>query len=380
MTAVTQFHNLAHIFISLIGAILLLAIYYNIRKRFRKILEEEQNQKRVDKGLLFLSLSLFVWVVAGLWSILGHQFSFIEGFGYQIGKYLFSILNNMFILMALFYFHEAPGFIYKNEKNVRLIVWIIIIVSILTLILSYFYGENQIAAIRVNAIPDLILSGFLSYLLLVSCFNTFNHRGLKLVAYISVAVILVMFLSQLPEVFTSLQDEFSNGLIRLISKTSLISLFLLLATSWVIELANTPVANEMELKFLDWSLIQLSIPSKQINNATIEFGSKTTQYKNLLKFAIRRKYGTADDQAILVSSGGEIKNQTYLSRIVENMNDILPADHEFPIDRKDLFTFLGEGKYRLRMLPEHIQIDKALLHEFTKSADNQLYEKLCNSL
>lgn len=282
--------------------------------------------------------------------------------------------------MALYFFHEAPGFIYKNEKNVKLIVWIIIVVSLLTLLLSYFYGENEIGAIRINAIPDLILSGFLSYLLLVSCFNTFNHRGLKLVAYLSVLVILAMFFSQLPEVFLSLQSDFSNGLIKLISKTSLISLFLVLATSWVIQLANTPVANEMEIKFLDWSLIQLSIPSKQINNVTIDFGSKTTQYKNLLKFAIRRKFGIADHQAILVSSAGEIKNQTYLSRIVENMNVILPQNQELPIDRKDLFTFLGEGKYRLRMLPEHIQIDAALLHEFTKSTDNQLYAELCNSL
>ena len=53
MTSVAQFHNLAHIFISFVGAILLLAIYSNIRKRFRQILEEDESQKRVDSGLLY---------------------------------------------------------------------------------------------------------------------------------------------------------------------------------------------------------------------------------------------------------------------------------------------------------------------------------------
>lgn len=62
MTDVIQFHNLTHTFISLFGAILLLAIYYNIRKHFQTILEEDDTQKRVDKGLMYLSLAMIVWV------------------------------------------------------------------------------------------------------------------------------------------------------------------------------------------------------------------------------------------------------------------------------------------------------------------------------
>ena len=374
MATVIDFHNLAHIFISLIGAVLLLAIYYNIRRRFQQVLEEDDAQKRVDRGLLYLSLALFVWVLAGSWSLFQDQL----GFGYQIGVSLFSILNNMFILMALFYFHNAPGFIYKNEKNVRLIILIIIVVTVLTLLLSYWSNTNPTNNIALYAIPDLILSGFLSYLLMISCYRTFLHRGLKLVAAISILVIILMFISQLPQVFTQVGNDFINSLIKLISKTSLISLFLVLATSWVIQLANTPKVTEMQIKFLDWSLIQLSIPSKQFHKVNIDFGSKTTQYKNLLKFAIRRKYGTGDEQCILVGASGEIKNQTYLSRIIENINDIHPQETASQLDRKDLFTFLGLGKYRLRMLPEHIEIESTLLKEFTKSAENQVYTAICN--
>ncbi|MEM6686200.1 MAG: hypothetical protein AAF617_10480 [Bacteroidota bacterium] len=376
---VEQFHNLAHIFISFIGAILLLAIYSNIRKRFRRILEEDASQKRVDSGLLYLSLAMFVWVGAGIWAYAAKDLNFSDKISYQIGVNLLSIVNNLFLLMALFYFYYAPKFIYNNIKNVKIIIGIIIAVASITLVMASVFGNNNTHfGIKWNAMPDLMLSGFLSFLLLISFYKTFQHRGLHLVALISVVVMVLIFMSQLPEVFVEMNGEFPALLIKIIAKSSLISLFLVLATSWVIQLANTPRPNEMRIQFLDWSLIQLSIPSKNINNAQVDFRSKTTQYKNLLKFAIRRAHGSGDLQSMLVSSGGEIKNQTYLTRIIENINEILQLDPEQQLERRDLFTFLGEGKYRLRMIPENITIDEGLLHEFVQSAENKAYSAICN--
>jgi len=63
MSEVSLFYALTHIFISLIGGVLLFAIWYNIRKRFIHLLEENESEKRIDKGLLFLSLALFVWAI-----------------------------------------------------------------------------------------------------------------------------------------------------------------------------------------------------------------------------------------------------------------------------------------------------------------------------
>ncbi|WP_046757306.1 hypothetical protein [Kordia jejudonensis] len=379
MTDVAQFHNLAHIFISFIGAVLLLAIYSNIRKRFRQILEEDESQKRVDSGLLYLSLAMFVWVGSGIWAYVSQRFEFSDTMAYQIGVNLLSIINNLFLLLALFYFYHAPKFIYNNTKNVKIIIGIIIAVTSVTLLMSSIFGnDNVYHNVKLNAIPDLILSGFLCFLLLISFYKTFLHRGLKIVATISVIIMILIFISQLPEIFLSLNDEFATYLIKIIAKTSLISLFLVLATSWVIQLANTPRPNEMRIKFLDWSLIQLSIPSKNINNAHVDFGSKTTQYKNLLKFAIRRAHGQGDLQSILVSSAGEIKNQTYLTRIIENINEILQLETDQQLERRDVFTFLGEGKYRLRMIPENITIDEGLLDEFVQVSENDQYKSICN--
>lgn len=378
MIEVLHFHNLSTLFISLIGATLLLAIYFNIRKRFKKILEEEAPQKRVDKGLLNLGLAMLVWVAAGIWALAGTHFGFANQFIDQIGIHLLSTLNNMFLLFALSYFSYAPEFISNNKKNVKLSLGIIILVTIVTLVLSYFGKDLVTNGIKLIALPDLLLSGFICFLLLVSLYRTFLQKDLKIVAIISVLMVVLMFVSQLPQVFVSMNNDFGYSLIRIIAKTSLISLFLLLATTWVIDLANTPRLKEMKIKFSDWSLVALSIPSKDINHQTIDFGSKTTQYKNLLKLAIRRKYGKGDDQSILVNSAGEIKNQTYLSRIIENINQIISLPSDNQLDRRDLFTFLGESKYRLRILPENIEIDQALLQEFIKKTENKAYSELCN--
>ena len=119
----------------------------------------------------------------------------------------------------------------------------------------------------------------------------------------------------------------------------------------------------------------MNIPSKGIINQTIDFESKTTQFKNLLKFAIRRKYGKGDEQLITVNAAGEIKNQAYLSRILDNINDILQRKEE-PLKRNALFIFLGQSQYRLRFLPANIQIDKTLLEEFVKQSENQTYNSI----
>ncbi len=378
MSDITYFHLLAHIFISFIGGILLLAIWYNIRKRFRPILEEGTNEKRVDKGLLFLSLAMFTWVLSGLWGLLGHQYGFADTAVADVGTRLFSIVNNLFLLLSLFYFYYAPPFIYNNEKNVRIIIGLIIGVSLLTLALNSYLDTTVDSEVKVVNIPDLLLSGFLSVLLMVSFYKTFMYRGLQVVALISVLVIAMMFVSQLPEVFENIWPEFTNNLIKIVSKTSLIAICLVLATTWVIRLASMPKPNEMSIHFQDWSLVKLSIPSKGIHNQLIDFGSKTTQYKNLLKFAIRRKCGEGDTQSILVGNGGELSNQTYLSRIIQNINDISQLDDTQQLERRDLFTFIGNGMYRLRMIPENITIDEGLLSEFVKAADNQAYAVLCN--
>lgn len=378
MQPVAQFHFLAHSGISLIGAILLFAIYYNIRRRFSAQIEEEQNFLRVDKGLIFLSFALFTWVAAGIW---GYAFSLSQisrevDFAFQIA---FSLLNNIFFLLALYYFDHAPEFIYRNKRSRSILTILVLAVALLSVLLPEDPVTIGNILIQLNAIPDLLFSFFLSGILGYTLYKTFSHRRLQVVAVLSVLIIATMFLSQFPQVVVEWNNNFESYLIKLISKTSLIALFLVLAASWVIELANTPKPAEIRLHFTDWSRIVLSIPSKKIEAVEIDFGSKTTQFKNLLKFSIRRKYGQGDNQCVDVSSGGEIKSQAYVTRIPDNINEILSLKGDDKLDRKDLFTFLGEGKYRLRLLPETIDIDESLLHEFLKMSENQTYKTIVSN-
>ena len=75
----------------------------------------------------------------------------------------------------------------------------------------------------------------------------------------------------------------------------------------------------------------------------------------------------ADEQSIEVCYGGEIKSQTYVTRIIDNINVILQLPQDSKLERKDIITFIGESKYRLRILPQNIFIEEALLNEFQKN-------------
>jgi hypothetical protein len=377
MTDVIRFHILAHILISFTGALLLLAIWYNISDRFKQILQEDNSPKRVDKGLLYLSLAIFVWVIAGCWAYLGNGSHFSQTLYFKTGNNLFSITNDLFLFLALCYADHAPQFIHKHKRNSNRIVVLIFIIAFLTCVIPLLLGEyNEQYGMRISALPDLMLSAFLTFLLIVTFYKTFANRGLKIVAVISVIVVVFIFVSILPDTFPDLYEDFTKDLIKITAKTSFIAITLVLATSWVIQLANTPKPNEMMISFMDWSLIKITIPSKKVFGATIEFGSKTTQYINLFKFAIRRKYGSENAQSILIGLGGEINNQTYLSRIVDNMNEILQLEEGQKLERKDLFTFIGQGRYRLRIIPENIKIDETLLREFINSTVNLEYKSI----
>ena len=375
MSELEKYNTLAHIFISLIGSILLLALWVNIRRKFKNLLENDDSPTRVDRSLLNIALAIFVWVLSGIWTYIGYQFQFYESILYLIGVNLFSVINNLLLFLALFFFYYAPGFIYNNRQTRKALIILAFGVFSLSVIVTIWFFKTTVYGIKIANLPDFIFSIILSVLLVVTLYKTFVARGLNIVAFISVASIGLIIFSQLPEVFIELNDGFINHLIQLIAKTALIGVFLVLATAWVIQLATMPKSNEIQISFKDWSLIQLTIPSKNMEKVIIDFGSKTTQYNNLLKFAIRRKFGESNAQSILIGNGGEIKSQTYLSRIIDNINTISDSDLG-ELERRDLFTFIGQGKYRLRILPENIKIDSALLNEFVHLQEFEEYKIL----
>lgn len=368
------FYILSEIFISLIGAGLLFAIWMAIQKNFKFKLSHEITIKRVDKGLLYLSFSLLVWSFSALITYVNLTV-FKNDWFILVSQNIFSIGNSLFLILALYYLDNSPQYLYNNKKGIRKIILFLVFLSILSFLLSVKFDDTiNTLGLRYSAIPDLILSAVLSWFLGVSLYKTFANRDMLTIGIISVITIVIMFLSQLPEVFHAEHLEFYFDLLKIVSKTALISIFLVLGTSWVIELSQLPTVTDMKIHFTDWNQVELSIPSKGIINTKIEFGKKTTQFNNLLKFAVRRKFAPENEMCIAVFNGGEIVSQTYLSRIVENINEILMLEAENKLTRNDLFTFIGQAKYRLRFLPNYIIIDSALLNEFVYNTENKQYK------
>ena len=129
MSQVEQFYILAHMGISAIGGLLLLAIWYNIKTRYRKLLVEDDSQQRVDKGLAYLSSALFMWVLAGAWTLLHKTTGLASEQWYYVGLSLCSTGNNLFFLLAISYSSHAPDFLRQHPKNVLRFTMLILLVA-----------------------------------------------------------------------------------------------------------------------------------------------------------------------------------------------------------------------------------------------------------
>ena len=369
-----QFYLISELLISLIGGFLLLSIWLVVQDKFKQKLTSEIAIKRFDKGLLFISFSVFVWSFSSLLTLVFNNFN-TNSWIILISQNMFSILNSLFLILALYYFDNSPEYLYNNKKSTKRILFFFVGLSLISLMIALFFGETiNTYGIRFNTIPDLLLSAILTWFLILSFHRTFYNRKMKSVSVIAVLSIIILFITQVPYVFNFENYLFSIDLAKLIAKTTLIFVFLVLGTSWVLELSQLPEATTMKINFLNWNMIELSIPSKNIVNQTINFGNKTTQFNNLLKFAIRRKFAPEESMCIEVFNGGEILSQTYLSRIIDNINGILELENDMKITRNDFFTFIGQAKYRLRFLPECIAINDSLLLEFTHNTDNEEYK------
>jgi len=368
------FYQFTEFLLSLIGGFLLFAIWQTIQQKFKNKLASEITVKRFDKGLLFIGLSILVWSISALLGIV-YQYYHIDNWFKLISMNMFSILNSLFLILALYYLDNSPNYLYNNKKSTFRIILFFIGLSVISLIIALSFGETiKTYGLRLNTIPDLILSTVMSWFLIISLFRTFINREMKTVAYIAVFSVIMLFATQLPLVFDLEQYAFAIDLIKLTAKTTLIYVFLVLGTSWALELAQLPEATTMKINFIDWNKIIINIPTKNIINQEVNFGKKTTQFNNLLKFAIRRKFAPEKEMCIEVYNGGEILSQTYLTRIIDNINSILNLEQDNKLSRNDFFTFIGQAKYRIRFLPEHIEVNTQLLQEFTNNLDNPIYK------
>lgn len=205
----------------------LMAIWYHI------------GRKQKDFGQVWLALSILCWSLSGIVTVV---------FTYQIllnvadnaalneeielslngGLSILSLLNSLFILLALPWFKYLPKWLAPiiKSKYWFVIVGLPFLFSLLPTLRKLFMGLQTgfISELDVYySILTLIVLGFVLW-------ESFMKRRLAFLAVLSGACILITFVAQL---YKLTENDLDQILFSAIFKTSLIMIFFALALSWV---------------------------------------------------------------------------------------------------------------------------------------------------
>lgn len=199
-----------------------------------------------DFGLVWLALSVLCWSISGIVDV--YFVTRLEGRALMADGWrsIFSLLNSLFILLALPWFRFIPQ---KIEHVIKSKYWIYIIglpflFSILPTLNKMIFGKQLGLISELDVYYSLMTLVFLGLVL----WGSFAKRRLQLLAWLSLITILVTLIAQLYK----LTDEMVNlTLFSAIFKTALIMLFFALALSWVKELAENiiPSAHLLFIQF-----------------------------------------------------------------------------------------------------------------------------------
>lgn len=191
----------------------------------------------MDNGQIWLALSILCWSATGGVEVYfsSTNLSILENSNLLEGcKSVLSLLNSLFILIALSSFKYIPKIL---EKIIRSKTWIIIIglpfLFSLLPTLSKFFIKNSNSVISEL---DVYYSTLTLIILGMVLWESFSRRRLTLLAYLSVVCIMITFVAQLYKLGPY---EVNQLLLSAIFKTCLIMIFFSLALSWVKDISET---------------------------------------------------------------------------------------------------------------------------------------------
>lgn len=293
--------------VCLFASIALLAIWRHI------------GRKQGDLGQVWLAMSVLCWSASGLVDMY-YSTSFLQSWkgilmelpalsetllseqlvqeekiqeassiSWNIWRSVFSLLNSLFILLALPWFRYIPK---QIEGLVQSKFWIYIVglpfVFALLPTLSHLVSPNVSPLIRETDVYYSILT--LVFLGMVM-WSSFAKRRLPILAWLSLICILITFVAQVYKVAGSEQEVM---LFSAIFKTSLIMIFFALALSWVKELSENTIADLNQIRFkLDKSQLSPTQISYEVEmtlgQKVFNFQLTETYYSILEKFIQKRR-------------------------------------------------------------------------------------------
>ncbi|GJM31185.1 MAG: hypothetical protein DHS20C18_01860 [Saprospiraceae bacterium] len=285
---------------------------------------------------------------------------------------ILSLFNSLFILLALPWFRYIPKRIEPiiQSRYWHYIIGLPFLFSLLPTISKMVSGTTYALISELDVYYAILTLGFLGFVL----WESFAKRRLTILAWLSLACILITFVAQLYKLEASDTDL---TLFSSIFKTSLIMIFFALALSWVKELSENviPSADRLFVRLEQKkneqgkfeNIVQLQgIPEK--NNQFIQL--TPALYELLLKFASRRKE-TPEGWLEIKPKGDNRSTKEYDIRDYNEVKRLLTAlldglfgkgawtknHHELPL-KNALFEISEkrERKIRLNLPAEHIEL------------------------
>lgn len=338
----------------------LMAIWYHIGRR------------QGDFGQVWLALSILCWSFSGLveayyadqitslagllgtldatGDVSGH-ISSLQGF-----KTVLSLLNSLFILLALPWFRYMPKVLESVIKNRYwpLIVGLPFVFSLLPTMSKLIFHGN----VRLISELDVYYSILTLAVLGLVLWESFINRKLAALAYLSTVCIFVTFAAQI----FKLTDGDSQVLFSAIFKTSLIMIFFALALSWVRDLGKkiVVVSSDLTLKIksnINGSAKDNKVEIGGLTDSPVIFGM-TNKNHSLLQLFAERLIGSKDDWLEIKPKSDmrtgkiyDINDYNEMKRLLVSMLDGIYGkgqwtkdQHEMPI--KELIFELSSGRER----------------------------------
>ncbi len=359
---ISLFYGWWQMSVCLFAFLALIAIWFHLGRR--------QN----DFGQVLLACSILCWSISGAMEILyargtlgmEHGTFYIQG-----SRSIFSLLNSLFILLALPWFKYLPSVLEAiiKSKFWKLIVGLPFLFSILPTITKFINPQQSMLISELDVYYSILTLIILAWVL----WESFNKRRLFLLAYLSIICVAIIFAAQL---FKLTDHGMYQILFSAIFKSSLIMIFFALALSWVKDVSQTLSANPNDIKLRisqkrdDQGKFEHLLQLSGIFSKEKEIRISKSQHELLRKFAERRK-GSSEGWLEIKPKNDSREDKTYdikdYNEIKRLLHSILDAQigkgawskeqHEIPLKSFLLERSTDrERKIRLNLNPEDIEI------------------------
>lgn len=334
--------------VCLFAFVALMSIWWHIGKR--------QN----DFGQVWLAISILCWSISGVIEIYYANKEINSSVVLDGWRSILSLLNSLFILLALPWFRYLPELIAHIIKS-KYWVYIVgtpFVFSIMPTFSKMISGNAITMMAELDVYYAIFTLGFLGYVL----WESFIKRRLRALAWLSLVCVIIVLVAQ---IYKLSGYSINLTLFSAIFKTSLIMLFFALALSWVKELSENIIPDTKDLyiyfekhkndsgKYEQYVFLK-GLPGNNKRKVKLTPAS----YELFLKFALKRKSG--DDWL-------EIKPKSYKTEA--NNYDI--NDYN---EVKRLLTSLLDGMFGKQNWTDthHLNPLKNTLFEMSEKRDRKI--------